>query len=89
MTEATKKREKELKLTAALYAKYNDIVEHVRTTGKLPETISKPGIYIGARSLIEARGTDITLTPDEQLVYDAIIKEKRTPGGSVILTDKE
>ena len=64
-------------------------MEHVRATGKLPDTISKPGIYIGMGILIKDRGTDISLSPDEQLVYDAIIKEKRTPGGSVILIDKK
>jgi hypothetical protein len=40
------------------------------------------------RLFIEKRGTDITLTSDEQLVYDTLIEEKQLPGGSVILVDE-
>jgi hypothetical protein len=39
------------------------------------------------RLLIEARGTDVTLTPDEQLVYDAILREGRLPGGGIRLVE--
>jgi len=37
--------------------------------------------------VIERRGTDITLTADEQLVFDALLRERRLPGGSVVLLD--
>jgi virulence-associated protein VagC len=64
------------------------VLDHLRATGKLPEDLEMPGAYIGMRLLIERRGTDITLTPDEQLVYDAILRENRLPGGSVHLVDE-
>jgi hypothetical protein len=78
---------RELKLTAALYAKRAGVVEHIRNTGKLPDHISTGGFEIGMKILIRKRGTDITLTDDEQLVLDAILKEKRLPGGNVVLVD--
>jgi hypothetical protein len=81
--------EKELKLTAAVYACRKGVVTTIRETGKLPETISTGGANIGARIIIQERGEDITLTEDEQLVYDAILREKRLPGGSVLLISEE
>ena len=79
---------RELKLTAALYANNPKVVDHVRKTGKLPKRINMLGAEIGLRVLIERRGTNIKLTPDEKLVYDAILKEKRLPGGGAILVDE-
>ena len=79
---------KEIKLTAAIYASRNGVLEHLRTTGRLPEEISNGGSHIGARLIIEQRGTDITLTPDEIIVFNAIICERRLPGGSVILVNE-
>jgi hypothetical protein len=84
----SKYSERELKLTAALYASRPSVLDHLRATGKLPADLEMPGAYIGMRLLIERRGTDITLTPDEQLVYDAILRENRLPGGSVHLVDE-
>jgi hypothetical protein len=81
--------EKELKLTAALYASRSDVVKTVRETGKLPEAIPIGGFSIAANIVIRERGEDITLTEDEQLVYDALLREKRLPGGSVILISEE
>jgi hypothetical protein len=80
---------RELKLTAALYAQIGNVLEHVRTTGRLPDKINNGGAHIGMRLLIERRGTDITLTPDEQLVFDAIVRERRLPGGKVVLLDSQ
>jgi hypothetical protein len=34
------------------------------------------------------RGTDPTLTPDERLVYEAILREGRLPGGAVRLAGR-
>lgn len=80
---------KELKLTAAIYASRPGLVAHVKTTGKLPEVIPTGGAEVALKVIIQKRGTDIQLTPDEELVYDAIIKEKRLVGGSVILIEDE
>lgn len=80
--------EKELRLTAALYARTGDILEHVERTGKLPDTIKAGGgMAIGMRVVIQERGTDITLTEKEQKVYDAIVREGRLPGGAVRLAE--
>ncbi|MFC1739319.1 hypothetical protein ACFL1G_09765 [Planctomycetota bacterium] len=76
---------RELKLTAALYSKRSWIVSHVKETGKLPEEIYLGGACIGLKILLRERGTDIELTPDEQLVYDAIVAERRLPAGRAIL----
>jgi hypothetical protein len=79
--------EKELKLTAAVYASRAAVVETIRETGKLPETIELGGFPIATNVIIRQRGTDITLSEDEQLVYDAILRERRLPGGSVRLVE--
>ena len=80
--------EQELKLTAALYAK-RGAADHVKRTGKLPQSIGTGGMHIGMRLLIEERGRDIILTAQEQLVYDAIKRKRRLPGGAVRLVAKD
>jgi len=82
-------RIKELKLTAALYASRPGVIDHVRAAGKLPPAISMGGGDVGLRLLIKYRGADIDLTPDEELVYDAIVREGRWPGGRAILVNPE
>ncbi len=78
----------DLKLTAVVYTMHG-AAKHLRETGKLPETIGGLWSVIPMRLAIERRGTDPTLTEDEQLVYDAILKEGRLPGGAVRLVQKE
>ena len=73
---------KELKLTAAVYAA-RGVAEYVRRNGKLPESIPTGGSHIGANLILRRRGEDITLSEDEQVVFDAILREKRLPGGCV------
>ena len=41
------------------------------------------------RLAIERRGTDPTLTEDEQLAYDAILRKGRLPGGAVRLVSED
>lgn len=79
----------ELKLTAAIYTKIRGVLDHIRETGKLPQVIDNGGAHIGANLLIRARGRDITLTDDEQLVFDAILRENRLPGGCVRLVPEK
>ena len=76
---------RQLKLTAALYATRPAVVKSVKATGLLPVKIELGGGWIGMNILIRERGTDISLRSDEQLVFDAIIRSRRLPGGSVIL----
>lgn len=79
---------REIKVTAMVYATSKELVEQVRTIGKLPKNIAPGGFHIAARFLIERRGTDPTLTEDEKLVFDAIVRERRLPGGGVRLVDE-
>lgn len=79
---------KELKLTAALYASRPGVVNHVRQTGALPHQIPTDGVSIGLSLLIRSKGTDIALTPDEKLLYDAIVREGRLPGGYAVLVKR-
>lgn len=81
---------RELKLTAALYTHIPDLLAHVKATGRLPEEINPcPWLCMPLRQIIETRGTDITLNPDEQLIYDAIVREGRLPGGSACLVEPQ
>lgn len=77
--------DRELRLTAALYAGRPGVVKHLKETGRLPATIDMGGVTIQSRLLIEGRGIDIELTPDETLVYEAILREGRLPGGHISL----
>ncbi len=65
------------------------VVDYVRENGKLPESIETVGANISANILIRTREVDITLSEDEQLIYDAILRERRLPGGSVILVTQQ
>lgn len=82
--------EKGLKLTAAIYATAADLLEHVKATGRLPEKMTpRPWLVIPMRLIIEKRGTDITLTPNEQLMYDALLRERRLPLGNAVIVNQE
>jgi hypothetical protein len=72
-----------------LYASRPGVLEQVRATGRLPEEVDMGGAHIGMRLLTEARGRDIALTPEEQLVYEAILREGRLPGHGVHLVEPE
>jgi hypothetical protein len=71
----------ELKLTAILYAHNPQVVAYLKRTGKLPKVIHDAGFGTGLRITIETRGRNPELREDEQLVYDAILREGRLPGG--------
>ena len=79
--------ERELRLTAAVYARMG-AARHLRQTGRLPDQIGGAWNIIAMRVVLRERGTDPTLTPDEQLVFDAILREGRLPGGAVRLVEK-
>jgi hypothetical protein len=87
MGDSRKPTKRELKLTAAVYARLG-AAKHVRETGRLPDEIGGSWNYMPMNKIIQERGTDIALNPDEQLIYDAIIRERRLPGGSVILIEE-
>jgi hypothetical protein len=77
--------EQELKLTAVIYATRNDVVEHIQTHGKLPAIIPLGGFPTALNFLSRKRGASSILSEVEQLVYDAILREKRLPAGGAIL----
>lgn len=76
--------ERELKVTAVLYARLG-AVAHLRETGRLADRIGGMWNNIPMNLVLRERGTDPTLTEDEQLVYDAIVREHSLPGGAVRL----
>jgi hypothetical protein len=77
----------ELKLTAILYAHNPQVVAYLRRTGKLPEVIEDAGFATGLRITIETRGREPELSENEYLVYEAILREGRLPGGGVRLVN--
>jgi hypothetical protein len=78
--------DRELRLTAALYARHG-AAAHLRETGRLPDVIGGPWSIIPMRHILEERGPSLELTEDERLIYEAIIRERRLPGGAVRLLD--
>jgi hypothetical protein len=77
--------EEELRFTAVLYATRQDVIEHIQNNGKLPKEIALGGFPTAARVLFREGRTGCILTPTQQLVFNAILREKRLPGGGVIL----
>ena len=78
---------KELKLTATVYATCRGVVEHVRATGHLPDEFPSGGLSIASRLIIQQRGVDNVLTPNEELVLRAILVDKKLPAGGVRLLE--
>ena len=78
---------REIKLTAAVYASKPGLVEYVKEHGCLPEEIELGGFGIAFSKIIQWRGTNIRLRKNEKLVYDAIIRGGRLPGGIVKLVE--
>jgi len=79
--------EQELRFTAVLYAHNPLLLEYLKKNGKLPRVFSAGGMPIGAKFIERERGRNPELTPDERLVFEAILREKRLPAGGVILFD--
>ena len=77
--------EQELRFTAVIYATRDEIVEHIRTKGKLPAKAITGGFPTAINHIARNRGTDVALSEKEKLVYDAIVNDKRLPAGGVIL----
>ena len=75
--------DQDIRFTAVVYATVRGLVDHVKETGHLPEKIEAGGLHIAMRVLMERRGPNPDLTENEQLVYEAIKRDRRLPGGSV------
>lgn len=78
--------DQELRFTAVIYATRPGLVEHLRTTGRLPDERELGGFPVAMRVLVDRRGRDVTLSEAEQLVYEAILREKRLPSGGVVFS---
>ena len=74
--------ERELKLTAALYASLG-AHRFIRKSGRLPKAIGDDCNWLPVQKIIAARGVDFALTPDEQVIYDAFVREGRVPSSAV------
>jgi len=73
--------ERELKLTAALYAKLG---AHRRMRrGRVPRLADDGCHWLPVQEIVRERGVDLSLTTDEQLVYNAFCRAGRVNGGSV------
>ena len=79
--------ERELKLTAILYATRQDVVDYLVKHGKLPSNIPLGGFPTAMNVIFRRRGLSSALSEKEWLVFEAINKEKRLPGGGVILVE--
>jgi len=77
--------EQELKMTAVIYATREEIVDHIHSSGKLPSRTPLGGFSTAMKFLLRSRRIEGSLSEKEQLVYDAILREKRLPAGGVIL----
>lgn len=75
----------EIKVTAMIYATRKEVVEQVCATGHLPKVIPLGGFPTAMNVLVCERGRDPELDDEEQLVYDAILRDRSLPGGGVIL----
>jgi hypothetical protein len=75
--------ERELRLTAALYARLG---AHRRMRrGQVPRLEDDGCQWVPVGEIVSERGVDLALTPDEQQVYDAFCRMGRVPGGAVRL----
>jgi hypothetical protein len=79
--------ERELKLTAALYARLG-AHRHVRRRAELPELADDGCHWLPVQEIVRSRGIDLLLTADEQLVYDAFCRAGRVPGGAVRVMER-
>ena len=78
--------ERELKLTAALYAHFG---AHKRMKrGRLPKLDDDGCHWVPVQQIVRSRGVDLSLTPDEQVVYDAFLKAGRVQGAAVRVMEK-
>jgi len=80
--------ERELKLTAILYATRGEVVAHVASTGKLPAEIPLGGFPTAMNFLLRRRGLNSPLSKSEMLVFEAIERDKLLPGGGIILVEE-
>lgn len=85
---ATEFTDAELKLTAAVYTRHG-AATYLKEHGRLPDNIGGSWNVIPMRLGAQERGRDLTLTEDEQLVYDAILREARLPGGVMRLAERQ
>ena len=74
----------ELKFTASVYANTPAILDHIKVSGTLPDRWTYQQKLASARSLLAERGQKPVLNPDENLVLDTILHERRLPAGAII-----
>lgn len=79
--------DRELRVTAPTYARQG-AAKYLKEHGRLPVVIGGLWNYIPQNLVLKERGPDLVLTDDEQLVYDAIMRESRLPGGVTRLVER-
>ena len=78
--------ERDLRLTAALYARLG--AHRGMRRGRLPQVDDDGCHWVPVQEIVRTRGVDLSLTPDEQLVYDAFCRSGRVPGGAVRVMER-
>ena len=74
---------KSLKLTAAVYATGEGVVEYVKEHGVLPKKMKSGGFPHVFGHILHTRGVDLELTEREQIVFEAIMRGSPLAGGMV------
>ena len=74
---------KSLKLTAAVYATGEGVVDYVSKHGVLPEKMKSGGFPHVFGHILHSRGIDLELTEREQIVFDAIMRGSPMTAGMV------
>lgn len=74
---------KSIKMTAAVYATGEGVVDYVKKHGMLPKKIKSAGFPHVFGHILHTRGVDLVLTEREQLVFDAIMRGSPLVAGMV------
>ncbi len=77
--------EQELDFTAVLNSTRGKVVNCLREKGALPKKLVPGGFPTTVKYIGRRRGLDPVLNEVEQQVYETIVREKRLPGGGVII----
>jgi hypothetical protein len=78
----------ELNFTAVVYSENPEILRHVQSSSQLPRYWNYQQKLASALEIFKERGANPCLNPDEQMVLDAILKERRLPAGAIFSSDE-
>ena len=79
---------KSLKMTAAVYATGEGVVNYVKKHGVLPKKMKSGGFPHVFGHILHTRGVDLELTEREQIVFEALLRGSPLVGGMVKVIDE-